>query len=109
MQELKMMKYKGYFGEITYDDEAKIFHGEVIGLKDIITFQGKSVNELKKAFQDSINDYLAWCEERGEQPEKTYSGKLHIRMNPQLHAHLAVEAAKQNISLNDLVNQKLNK
>jgi len=103
------MKYKGYFGEITYDDEAKIFHGEVIGLKDIITFQGKSVNELKKAFQDSINDYLAWCEERGEQPEKTYSGKLHIRMNPQLHAHLAVEAAKQNISLNDLVNQKLNK
>ena len=59
-----MMKYKGYFGKITYnDDEAKIFHGEVIGLKDIITFQGKSVNELKKAFQDSINDYLSWCKE----------------------------------------------
>ncbi|HLC07280.1 MAG TPA: type II toxin-antitoxin system HicB family antitoxin [Candidatus Babeliales bacterium] len=57
-----MMKYKGYFGEVTYDDEAKIFHGEVIGLKNIITFQGKSVNELKQAFQDSINDYLAWCE-----------------------------------------------
>jgi len=56
------MKYKGYFGEVTYDDEAKIFHGEVIGLKNIITFQGKSVNELKQAFQDSINDYLAWCE-----------------------------------------------
>jgi predicted HicB family RNase H-like nuclease len=102
-----MMKYKGYFGEITYDDEAKIFHGEVIGLKDIITFQGRSVNELKKAFHDSINDYLAWCEERDEQPEKTYSGKLHIRMNPNLHAHLAIEAAQQGISLNDLVNQKL--
>jgi len=102
-----MMKYKGYFGEITYDDEAKIFHGEVIGLKDIITFQGKSVNELRKAFQDSINDYLTWCEERGEQPEKTYSGKLHIRMNPGLHAHLAIEAAKQGLSLNDLVNRKL--
>src|SRR6266478_6191197 len=104
-----MMKYKGYFGEVTYDDKAKIFHGEVIGLKDVITFQGRSVSELKKAFQDSINDYLAWCEERGEQPQKTYSGKLHIRMNPQLHAHLAVEAAKQNMSLNDLINQKLDK
>lgn len=57
------MKYKGYLGEITYDDDAKIFHGEVIGLKDIITFQGRTVNELKKAFQDSINDYLAWCNE----------------------------------------------
>jgi predicted HicB family RNase H-like nuclease len=101
------MKYKGYFGEVTYDDKAKLFHGEVIGLKDVITFQGKSVNELKKAFQDSINDYLAWCQERGEQPEKTYSGKLHIRMNPNLHAHLSLEAAHQGISLNDLVNQKL--
>ena len=67
-----MMKYKGYFADIAYDDKAKIFHGEVIGLKDIITFQGKSVDELKKAFQDSINDYLVWCDERGEQPEKTY-------------------------------------
>ena len=102
-----MMKYKGYLADITYDDEAKIFHGEVIGLKDIITFQGKSVDELKKAFCDSINDYLAWCEERGEQPEKTYSGKLHIRMNPSLHANLAIEATKQGVSLNDLINQKL--
>lgn len=101
------MKYKGYFGEITYDDAAKIFHGEVVGLKDVITFQGRSVNELKKAFQDSINDYLEWCEERGERPEKTYSGKLNIRMNPDLHAHLALEAAKQSLSLNDLINQKL--
>ena len=101
------MKYKGYFGDITYDDEAKIFHGEVIGLKDIITFQGKSIDELKKAFQDSINDYLVWCDERGEQPEKTYSGKLHIRMNPALHAHLAIEATRLGLSLNDLINQKL--
>ncbi|HSC25379.1 MAG TPA: type II toxin-antitoxin system HicB family antitoxin [Candidatus Babeliales bacterium] len=104
-----MMKYKGYFGEVTYDDKAKIFHGEVIGLKDIITFQGESVNELKKAFQDSINDYLTWCHERNEQPEKTYSGKLHLRMNPTLHAHLAIEAANQGLSLNDLINQKLYK
>jgi len=103
------MKYKGYLGEVTYDDEAKIFHGEVIGLKDIITFQGKSVNELTQAFQDSINDYIAWCEKRNERPEKTYSGKLHIRMNPKLHEHLAIQAIKQGISLNDLVNQKLYK
>lgn len=102
-----MMKYKDYFGKVRYNDGAKIFHGEVIGLKDIITFQEKSVNELRIAFQDSINDYLAWCDERGEQPEKTYSGKLNIRMNPNLHAHLAIEAAHQGVSLNDLINQKL--
>lgn len=103
------MKYKGYFGEVTFDDEAKIFHGEVIGLKDVITFQGKTVNEIEKAFKDSINDYLAWCKERGEQPEKTYSGNIRLRMNPDTHAHLALEAARQGISLNTLINEKLRK
>ena len=64
------MKYKGYVGNVVYDDEAKIFHGEVIGLKDIITFQGKSVSELEQAFMDSIDDYLEWCQEQGEQKEE---------------------------------------
>ena len=102
-----MMKYKGYLGEVEYDYDAKIFHGEVIGLKDVITFQAKTVADLEKAFKDSINDYLKWCRERNEQPEKTYSGKLHIRMEPSLHAHLALEAAKPGISLNDLISKKL--
>ena len=101
------MRYKGYFGEPEYDYEAKIFHGEVVGLKDVITFQGKTVKELEKAFKDSIDDYLAWCKERGEKPEKTYSGNIRLRMTSNLHAHLALEAAKQGISLNDLINQKL--
>ncbi len=57
-----MMKYKGYWGEVTFDDEAKIFHGEVIGLKDVITFQGKNVDEIEQAFKDSIDDYLTWCQ-----------------------------------------------
>jgi predicted HicB family RNase H-like nuclease len=54
------MKYKGYIGHVEYDNEAKIFHGEVIGLKDVITFQGSSVKELEEAFKDSVEDYLAW-------------------------------------------------
>lgn len=104
-----MMKYKGYFGEVTFDDEVKIFHGTVIGLKDVITFQGKNVDEIMKAFKDSIDDYLEWCEERGEQPEKTYSGNVRLRMNPDLHAYLALEAARNGMSLNDLINEKLRK
>jgi len=103
-----MMKYKGYFGEVQYDSDAKIFHGEVVGLKDVITFQAKTVDGLEKAFKDSINDYLEWCKERNEKPEKTYSGKIHLRMNPELHAQLALEAAKKRISLNDLINKLLN-
>lgn len=104
-----MMQYKGYIGHVHFDDEANIFHGQVIGLKDVITFQGTSVSELKQAFKESVDDYLAWCKERGEKPEKTYSGKLHLRLNPELHANLAVEAEKQGVSLNDFINNKLSK
>ena len=104
-----MMKYKGYFGQVEYDSEAKIFHGEVVGLKDVITFQGKTVAQLEKAFKDSVNDYLEWCAERGEKPEKTYSGKIHVRINPDLHANLTIEATKQGVSLNELIAKKLSR
>lgn len=104
-----MMNYKGYWGEVSFDDEAKIFHGEVIGLKDVITFQGKNVDEIEQAFKASVDDYLEFCKERGEQPEKTYSGNVRLRMPRDLHAHLALEAAHQGVSLNDLINSKLRK
>jgi len=104
-----MMKYKGYLGHITYDDEAKLFHGEVIGLKDVITFQGTTVANLQKAFKDSVEDYLSWCKEQGEKPEKTFSGKLNVRMSPELHAQLTLEASQKGISLNDLINERLGK
>ena len=103
------MKYKGYLGEVSYDYDAKIFHGEVIGLRDVVTFQGKNVTELEKAFKDSINDYLVWCSERGEKPERTYSGNIRIRIKPSLHANLTLEAAQNNVSLNELISRKLGK
>lgn len=104
-----MMKYKGYIGDVAYDDEAKLFHGEVLGLKDVITFQGTSVKELEKAFKDSVDDYLEWCQERGETPEKTFSGNLRIRISPDLHAKLSQEASSHGLSLNSLVIDKLRK
>ncbi|KKQ48902.1 MAG: hypothetical protein US69_C0012G0021 [candidate division TM6 bacterium GW2011_GWF2_38_10] len=104
-----MMKYKGYLGEVTYDSNAKIFHGEVLGLKDIITFQGTTVLELEKAFKDSIDDYISWCKERGEEPEKAFSGNIRLRISPDLHAQLAQAAITQGISLNSLIIDKLQK
>lgn len=65
-----MMKYKGYISRVEYDDEAKVFHGEKLGIKDVVTFQGTTVNEIEQAFKDSIDDYLAFCKERGEEPER---------------------------------------
>ena len=65
-----MMEYKGYIGKVEFDDEVGIFHGEVINVRDVITFQGESVQEIRQAFQDSVEDYLEFCAERGEEPEK---------------------------------------
>lgn len=65
------MKYKGYRGVVNYDEEAKQFHGEVVGLRDVITFQGTSANELEQAFKNSINEYLDFCKELKRAPEKT--------------------------------------
>jgi predicted HicB family RNase H-like nuclease len=104
-----MMEYKGYKGEVTYDATAKIFHGEVLGLKDVITFQGTTVKELEHAFKGSIDDYLAWCKKRGEQPEKTFSGNIRIRISPELHAQLTQLAMLHGTSLNSLIIEKLQK
>ena len=102
-----MMEYKGYQGHVEYDDEAKIFHGEVIGLKDVITFQGESVSELEAAFKDSIDDYLDWCAKRGEPPERPYSGKFMLRIPPELHAASTKAAQREGVSLNEFTARAL--
>ncbi len=104
-----MMKYKGYIGHVEYDEKAKIFHGEVVGLRDIITFQGKTVEELEQAFNDSVNDYLALCKERGEKPEKTFSGTFNLRIPPELHAKLSLHAKAEGMSLNSYITQTLHR
>lgn len=102
-----MMKYKGYVGQVEFDDDANIFHGEVINLRDVVTFQGSSVQELRNAFEESVDDYLEFCEERGESPDKPYSGKFMLRLEPELHKMLAIRARKERKSLNALVHDTL--
>jgi predicted HicB family RNase H-like nuclease len=101
------MKYKDYESVVEFDDEAEIFHGEIINIRDVITFQGSSVEELKQAFQDSVDDYLEFCKERGEEPDKPFSGKFLVRINPQLHKVIAIRARKEGKSLNSWIEQQL--
>lgn len=101
------MEYKGYIGEVEYDDEASIFHGEVINTRDVITFQGDSVASLRKAFKESVDDYLAFCKQRGEQPDKPFSGQFVTRIPPELHRQVSVAAAQSKKSLNAWVTEQL--
>ena len=97
------MNYKGYTGTVSYDDEAEIFHGEVAGLRDVVTFQGTTVRELKRAFHDSVDDYLDFCAQRGEAPEKPVSGRFVLRVPPDMHRNLIIAAKRNNQSLNAYV------
>ena len=102
-----MMEYKGYVGKVEFDDEAGIFHGEVIDTRDVITFQGRSVDELKTAFQESIDDYLAFCKQRGEEPNKPFSGQFVTRIPPELHRQVNLAASISGKSLNAWVAEQL--
>lgn len=99
--------YKGYMGRAEYDGDAGIFHGQVMGTKDIITFQAKTVGRVRAALIDSIDDYLDFCAARGEKPEKPFSGRFVARIHPDLHRRLSMLAEGSGKSLNSLVAESL--
>ena len=94
------MKYQGYIATVAFDEEADIFHGHVINTRDVITFQGKSVDEIRTAFRDSVDEYLKFCEELGEEPERPYSGRIALRIPATLHRNASAAASAEGKSLN---------
>lgn len=104
-----LIAYKGYIGLVVFDNEAGIFHGEVINLRDVITFQGESVAELRQALADSVEDYLDFCAQKGEDPEKPFSGKFVVRIDPGLHRRLYEHTKQANLSINRFVQEVLEK
>ncbi len=102
-----MLKYKGYTGHAEFNDEARLFHGEVLDLRDVITFQGTSVEELEREFRNSIDDYLEFCEERSEEPDRPFSGRLMLRLPPNVHREVYVRARQEGKSLNQWIAEKL--
>lgn len=102
-----MLKYKDYIATVEFDDEAGIFYGEVINLRDVITFQGKSVEELRQVFKDSVEDYLDFCSSRNEEPEKPFSGRFSLRIDPDLHRRIAMQARLSKKSLNHWIKDAL--
>ena len=97
------MEYNGYHAVVTFDEEVGILHGEVFDTRDVITFQGKSVDELEQAFRASVGEYLKICEERGRVPDKPFSGRVALRMDPETHRAVAGASRTSAKSLNSWV------
>jgi predicted HicB family RNase H-like nuclease len=101
------MTFKSYEAIVEFDEDADIFHGEVVNLRNVITFQGRSVDELKRAFAESVDDYMAFCEARGKEAEKPFSGQFVVRAEPSLHKAMVGAAKRAGVSLNKWVTAAL--
>ncbi len=102
-----MMRYKDYRAVISYDEEDRIFVGEVFGISDSLNFHGRSIDELEKAFHDSVENYLELCKKIGKNPQKEYSGTFNVRTSPILHEKAAEYAANNGITLNQVVSRAM--
>jgi len=104
-----ILTYKSYIGSVHYSTDDDVFHGKIEGIRDLVTFEGRSVDELKRAFQKAVDDYVEFCRKVGKEPEKPYKGSFNVRISPELHRKAAVKASLSGISLNQFVQKAIEK
>ena len=104
-----LIEYKGYIGSIEFSMEDKLFFGKVQGIRALISYEGASATELISDFHSAVNDYLELCKAEGKKPEKAYKGSFNVRVKPELHKKIAIYAMEHNISLNNFVENSLEK
>ena len=97
---MNTMTYQGFRARVAYDEDDELFVGQIAGINDVISFHSTSVPELKAAFHEAVDDYIAACQTIGKEPEKAYSGKLMLRIDPDIHAQAALSAELAGTSLN---------
>lgn len=102
-----VMIYKDYIGSVHYNMEDEIFYGKIEGINDLISYEGSSVNELKSAFEEAVEDYLELCSLNGKEPEKVYKGSFNIRIKPELHKKAAQRALVEGKSLNQYIEEAI--
>jgi predicted HicB family RNase H-like nuclease len=102
-----LLMYKGYTGSLEIDLEAGVLFGRVIDITDVITFQGATIEEAQQAFRDAVDDYLTYCEELGQEPERPFSGKILFRTTPERHRRIFVAANLRGMSVNSWIDEAL--
>lgn len=101
------LTYKGYAARIEFSAEDECFIGKLAGINDVIGFHGESVKALKAAFEEAVDDYLDTCQQLGKSPQKPYSGKLMLRLTPEIHASVARAAELSGMSINQWATKAL--
>jgi predicted HicB family RNase H-like nuclease len=104
-----MMSYKGYYGSVHYSDEDLIFHGKIGFIRSLVSYEGSNVDSLRKAFEESVDDYLDLCTKEGKVPERPFKGSFNVRTGSDLHREAALLAKSKGTTLNTLVTEALEK
>jgi len=104
-----MMTYKGYSANIEVDLDAEILFGRVLDINDVVTFKAQTIEEARQEFQKSIDDYLEFCQELGQEADKPFSGKLPFRTTPEHHRKIFIAAKKAGKSINTWMDEVLTK
>lgn len=99
----KLRPYKGYTAIVEFDSDEMVLHGRLANLQDVVSFQAESVGQLHAAFEEAVDDYLNLCRERGEEPDRSYSGRFVVRLDPKLHRRVAADAERKRMSLNSWI------
>lgn len=102
------MEYQGYVGTVEFSEEDRVFFGKVLGIRSLLSYEGTTGEELINDFHGVIDNYLAMCKEKKMKPEKAYKGSFNIRISPDLHKKLAIQAIANNMSLNSYIEKTLN-
>jgi predicted HicB family RNase H-like nuclease len=103
------MTYKGYSARIAYDDDDRIFTGRIAGIRDGVGFHAETVEALRAAFEEAVDDYVETCARLGKEPEKAYSGQMMFRVSPELHRKAALAAELEGKSLNQWAEEVLSR
>lgn len=104
---MNTMTYKGYLGSVAFSEKDNVFFGKIEGINALVNFEGESVAELTDAFHEAVDDYLAYCEEEGLEPDKSYSGILNVRISPNTHRMIAIISKKEHRSINAFINEAI--
>jgi predicted HicB family RNase H-like nuclease len=106
---MNSLKYKEYNGSVCFAAEDEIFYGKIEHINDLITFESDNAHGLKRAFEDAVDDYIAFCEAKGITPDKPFKGSFNVRVNPVLHKLAYQKALDKGISLNKFIEATLEK
>ena len=106
---MNTLSYKDYIGSVSFSAEDEVFYGKIEHISDLIVFESDNAHDLKKAFEETVDDYISFCEEKGVKPDKPFKGSFNVRLKPSIHKLVYQKAIQQGMSLNKFIESTLEK